>query len=111
MAGMYELERVKAYLAKVLSAQRVEQCYNLIPNPFNRVNDADKQWVAYVTQASEDITVINAIEEIIEEQGLSRSKKDIIDTVNEVGDFFVSCEEQFKPRIPFYVLVLDKLIP
>ncbi|MDY0050906.1 MAG: hypothetical protein RBR65_00070 [Aliarcobacter sp.] len=110
MIGMYELDKVKTYLRNVLSAQRVEQCYNLISNPFNRVNDKDKQWVAYVTQASEDITAVNAIEEILNENGYKRTREIIIETINEVGDFFVSCEEKYKPRIPFYILALDKLI-
>lgn len=120
MAGIYTLADVKDYFKSKLlgrdewtisNQNRIEECYDLISNPFNRVNGKDKQWVAYVTQATEDTTVIDAIEEIIEKQGLSRSKKDISDTVNEVGDFFVSLKVQFKPRIPFYILVLDKLIP
>ena len=46
---MHELKDVQEYLSKILSKERVEECYNLISNPQNRVNSPDKKWVAYET--------------------------------------------------------------
>lgn len=119
MVGIYKLEDVKDYFKNKLlendewtinNQNRIEKCYNLISNPFNRVNDDDKQWVAYVTQASEDTTVVDAIEEIVSENGYERSREDIIETIDEVGEFFEEKRITHKARIPFYVLALDKLI-
>lgn len=120
MVGIYKFEDVTKYIKDNIIpetsytydiSERIEQCYNLISNPFNRVNDKDKQWVAYVTQASEDITAVDAIVEIIAKAGLERSREVIIETVNEVGNFFVKHGQKDKPRIPFYIFVLDSLIP
>lgn len=119
MAGIYKLEDVKKYIKDNIitgtsytneTVERIEECYNLISNPFNRVNDDDKQWVAYTTQASEDVTVVDAIEEILKQNNYDRTREVIIETVNEVGEMFESLGIELKPRIPFYVFVLDSLI-
>ncbi|MDX4069847.1 MULTISPECIES: hypothetical protein [Arcobacteraceae] len=110
---MHELKDVQEYLSKILSKERVEECYNLISNPQNRVNSPDKKWVAYETQASENQTVVNAIQEILVNNLPSWSiplLNDIKKAVDEVGILFENSNIEMKPRIPFYVLVLNKLI-
>lgn len=120
MAGIYTLADVKDYFKSKLlgrdewtisNQNRIEECYDLISNPFNRVNGKDKQWVAYVTQASENTTVVDAIEEITDQNGYNRTREVIIEVVDEVGEEFKSLNIDLKPRIPFYICVLDKLIP
>jgi hypothetical protein len=63
MSGIHTFEGVIKYIKDNIIpetsftydiSERIERLYNLISNPFNRVNDKYKQWVAYVTQASED---------------------------------------------------------
>lgn len=120
MAGIYQLEDIKEYFKNKIFQdelftteieQRIEECYSLISNPKNRVNDVDEQWVAYVTQASENTTVVDAIEEITDQNGYNRTREVIIEVVDEVGEEFKSLNIDLKPRIPFYICVLDKLIP
>jgi hypothetical protein len=103
---MHKLEDVKKYLKENgfgLSDERVEECYSLITNPEKRFNDLDKKWVA-CEQEHEKSTV-----------------KDVMDIVIVFSETYVknavakTCKEfddiTHKPRIPFYVLVIDKLIP
>lgn len=110
---MHELKDVQEYLSKVLSKKRVEECYNLISSPQNRVNSPDKKWIAYETQASENQTVVNAIQEIFINNLPSWSiplLNDVKNAIDEVGILFENSNIEMKPRIPFYVLVLNKLI-
>jgi hypothetical protein len=119
MTGIYKLADVKDYLKNKLlgrdewakiNQNRIDKCYNLISNPFNRVNDDDKRYVAYVTQASENITVIDEIEEILNENGYTRTREDIIEIVDDVGELFQAKGLDLKERIPFYVLTIGLLI-
>ena len=119
MAGIHTLDGVKDYFKNKLlgkdewstiNQNRIEECYNLISNPFNRVNDDDKRYVAYVTQASEDTTAVDAIAEILNENGYISNREDIIEIVNNVGEFFQAKGIRLKERIPFYVLAIGMLI-
>lgn len=109
---MYKLDEVQKYLKNVMKADRVEELYNMIPNPQVRVNSDDKKWVAYTTQASENKTVVDAMKEILAiKQFLWTIKEDqVIAAIDKVGEMFESSEIKMKPRIPFYVLVLDQLV-
>lgn len=115
---MYELEDVKSYiqdtlLELILDDTRIQKLYEMIPNPKSRVDTADKQWVAYTSQDSEKITVVEAIREILIDILPSWKiplKKEVEDAVDEVGTIFETMDISHKPRIPFYVLVLDKLV-
>lgn len=108
---MYELEEVKKYLKDILDEDRIEQCYNLITNPELRVNTRDKKWVA-CEQSSELTRVFNAICEIlnINENERNNLQDSFMEIIQDVCLQFVNWQETFKPRIPFYVLVLDKII-
>lgn len=109
---MVELDEVQKYLSKVLNINRVEYLYSLISNPQVRVNSKDKQWVAYETQASENQTVIDAIKEILADHQIAWAtiKNDAIEAINKTGKMFEDSNINLKPRIPFYVLVLDKIL-
>lgn len=108
---MYKLEEVKEYLKNVLDAERIEKCYSLITNPESRVNSDDKKWVA-CSQDSELITVFNAICEIlnINKNEINKFQDLYIGIIQDICLKFTEWEVTYKPRIPFYVLVLDKII-
>lgn len=108
---MYELEEVKEYLKDILDEDRIEECYSLITNPKLRVNSDDKKWVA-CSQETELINVFNAICEILNIEGNNKNtlKESYIEIIQDICLEFVNLEITHKPRIPFYVLVLDKII-
>ena len=113
--GIFELEDIQSYLKEIesgLSEERIEECYERISNPFVRINDKNKKWVAYVTKASEDETVVKAMREILAIKDFMWIIKEagVIKAVDEVGEIFQNKNIKMKHRIPFYVLVLDKLI-
>lgn len=104
---MYTLREVQDYLNELqsgLSNERIKQCYDLIDSPKTRVNTEDKQWVA-CEQDHEFSTVVNAIDEILNEK---YSTTDIMQAVTETCQHFSKISH--KHRIPFYVIVIDKLI-
>ncbi|WP_428737428.1 hypothetical protein [Sulfurimonas sp.] len=114
---MYKLDEVKQYIEENIKGffeyDKIEPLYNMISNPEKRVNDDDKKWVAYVTQASEDRTVVNAMKEILEIEEVDwilTEKKKVIEAVDKVGEIFINLDIEMKPRIPFYVLVLNELV-
>ena len=113
--GIYQLDEIIQYFDEKISTldeERIKKLYKLISNPHLRVNSNDKQWVAYNTQASEDNTVVNAICEILDYSKLKCITKqdDIINAVDNTGELFNGLAIQMKPRIPFYILVLDELV-
>ncbi len=114
---MYEFSEVRKYLlwhfGAEISDNRIKQCYDLISNPAMRVNSDDKKWVAYTSQASENVTVVEAIRIILIDNLPSTQlplQFEIESAVNTVGELFEEQSIRNKPRIPFYVLVLNKLI-
>lgn len=115
---MHKLNDIIEYIQKdmnlSLSKDRITRFYNMISSPEKRVNSDDKKWVAFVSQASENTTVVNALKEILKVELPSYKWDDIkdfvINCINEVGEIFVLDGIDFKPRIPFYILVLDKII-
>jgi uncharacterized membrane protein len=77
------------------------------------VNDNDKQWVAYVTQEDENQTVENAIQSILDISDLDwilTEEKKVKDAIKFVGNLLVQKQIHNKPRIPFYIMVLDRLV-
>lgn len=124
MAGIHKLEGVKEYFIEkysetydsnfIISDKRIEACYDLIYAPYSRVNDDDKQWIAYSTQEYEKEAAIKAIKKILDHSSIKYTAETIIgqitNKVDEVGKLLETNKITHKPRIPFYVLVLDKLI-
>lgn len=108
----YLLKDVQVYLESILTPLRIDELYKMIPNISVRINDPDKKWVAYTTQASENKTVVEAIRNILGiKEFLWIIKKDqVVEAINKVGTIFESHEVKMKPRIPFYILVLDQLV-
>lgn len=108
-----ELIEVKKFFEKSefsIQENRIEQLYNMISEKESRVNDLDKQWVA-CEQNYEKETVIEAIHIILDQ---ARSIRKLLD-----HDIFLELVEKtclefqaytHKPRIPFYIVVLDKLV-
>jgi hypothetical protein len=113
--GMYELDKIIQYFDEKISTieeERIKQLYNFISNPHVRVNSSDKQWVAYDSQPSEDKTVLKAICEILD-YGTFRcqiKEDDIVNAINNTGELFDGLGIRMKPRIPFYILVLNELV-
>lgn len=113
---LYKLNEVKKFFENeinVINEEQIETLYNKISNPYLRVNDDDKQWVAYVTQDSENETVEKAIKEILgisEEIWLSSYQRKVKEAIKIVGNVMIEKNIHNKPRIPFYILVLDEII-
>lgn len=103
---MHTLEEVQDYLKNLaISNDRIKECYDLISNPASRVNTEDEKWVA-CEQDHEKSTVVDATDEILDEK---YSTSDILEAVTQTCEQFAKVTH--KHRIPFYVLVIDKLIP
>lgn len=114
---MYKLDEVTTYIQdemnQNLTSERIKRLYNMIDNHSVRVNNNDKKWVAFVSQASENQTVVDAMKEILENVVKNFDwellKDFVIETIDDVGEIFVSKNIKLKPRIPFYVLTLDRI--
>lgn len=102
---MYELTKVQAYLKDLsITNERIKECYNLIDDPKSRVNTNDRKWVA-CEQDHEVRTVVAAMDEILNEKYTTSAITTAVErTCNQFKDV------THKHRIPFYVLVIDKLI-
>lgn len=117
MEGIYTLSDVKEYLKDnsfTISDERVKKCYDYIYAPYSRVNDEDKKWIAYSTQEYEKEAAIKAIKKILDHSSIKYTAETIIghitNKVDEVGKLFETKKITHKSRIPFYVLVLHKLL-
>ncbi|CAA6807002.1 MAG: Unknown protein [uncultured Sulfurovum sp.] len=112
---MYELDAIieffKAEDLYDIKEDRIKEMYNLISNPHLRVNDTDKQWVADTIQESEVTTIANVIKEIFNYSRFAWTKEEdkVIHAIHQVGTIFSHNKITIKPRIPFYIIVLDKL--
>ena len=85
----------------------------MISNPQKRVNDDDKQWVAYSTDVSENDTVVEAMEKILNLPAINWiliDKDKVKAAIIKVGDEMVERNIKNKPRIPFYILLLNKVV-
>lgn len=113
---MYKLNEVLKFFKIELSMvndDRFTELYNMISNPHVRVNDNDKQWVAYVTQDSENKTVEDAMEAILDVNAIDwilTEEKKVKEAIKTTGNIFISNNIKDKPRIPFYILVLHILV-
>lgn len=101
---MYKLEEVQKYLEELLTKERVKQCYSQITNPQQRVNSDDKKWVACSTEHEVESVYVG----LVDIAG-SSTKEKVIDAIKKTCKQFDKVTH--KHRIPFYVLVLDKLLP
>lgn len=112
---MYELNEILEFfhekLDRIYSDERIEEMYELISNPHIRVNDNNKQWVAFSSKDSENKTVEDAMKEILGYGDFrwSIEKDNIVAQINKVGNIFIENNIKMKPRIPFYIMVLDEL--
>ena len=112
---MYKLNEIIEFFhdeeLEIISDERIEEMYNLISNPDIRVNDDDKQWVAFSSQNSEVETVGEAIKEILgyDDFRWFIKKDNIVAKINKVGNIFIENNIKMKPRIPFYIMVLNEL--
>ena len=105
---MYKLDEVKEFLKEfTITDKRIEKLYEMISNPQDRVNSDDKQWVA-TTSESERATVYSAIETILDDSKISYSSSFVLDAFKVVSKDLEHLNK--KPRIPFYILMLDQLV-
>lgn len=113
---MYKLDEVLEFFKNELGAEndeRITELYNMISNPHLRVNDNDKQWVAYVTQDSENKTVEDAMKAILDVNAIDwilTEEKKVKEAIKTTGNLFINNGIKNKPRIPFYIMVLDELV-
>ncbi|MCG3690129.1 hypothetical protein [Aliarcobacter butzleri] len=121
MVGIHTLSDVKKYLKDksfTISDERLTKYYGYIKKYNSRVDDKDKQWIAYSSQDYERTTAISAIKKISDNRSFGYPEgytnediiKRITSKVDLVGTLFETKKITHKPRIPFYVLVLDKLL-
>lgn len=124
MAGIHKLEDVKEYFLDkftdtldsefMIDDERIEKCYKYIKYKNSRVDDNDKQWIAYSSQEHERETAIEAIKKILDDNSVRYTLDTVIEritnVVDEVGEIFETNEITHKQRIPFYILVLHKLL-
>ncbi len=107
---MHELEDVQEYLNKLsISDERIEQCYNLISTPERRVDDPDEQWVA-CTEKHELDTAYKAVKKIVLQYDSTIDDLSIKDARDRTCKQFKKVSFKMKHRIPFYVVMIDKLI-
>lgn len=112
---MYKLNEIIEFFHEELgiidSDERIEEMYDLISNPHLRVNDDDKQWVAFSSEDSENKTVEDAMKEILDYGDFTWeiNKDNVVDKISKVGNIFIENNIKMKPRIPFYIMVLDEI--
>jgi hypothetical protein len=107
---MHELKDVQEYLKKLsISDERIEQCYNLISEPERRVDDPDEQWVA-CTEDHELDTAYKAVKKILLKYDSTIDATSIKNSRDRTCEQFKKVNLKMKHRIPFYVLMIDKLI-
>ncbi len=112
---MYKLDEIIEFFKNEnfydIEENRIKEMYGLISNPDIAVNDSDKQWFDYTSQESKVTTVANMIKEIFRYSRFAWTKEEdrVIDTIHQVGTIFIDNKITMKPRIPFYIMVLDKL--
>lgn len=124
MPGIYKLEDIKEYFLEIftettdyefiINDNRIEELYKLIYAPYVRVNDNDKKWIAYSSQDHERNLAIKSIKNILDDNSISYTNDTIVahitNNVDQVGKIFDKNSISHKPRIPFYILVLNKLL-
>lgn len=124
MSGIHKLVDVKEYFIEtysetkdsnfIIDDKNMKDCYNLIYSTYSRVDDKDEQWIAYSSQDYERDTAIDAIKEILDHNSIKYTADTIVNhitnKVDQVGKIFVANKITHKPRIPFYILVLTKLL-
>lgn len=107
---MHELEDVQEYLEKLsISNDRIEQCYDLISVPEKRVDDPDEKWVA-CSQDHEKDTAYRAVKKIVTAFDSTIDNASIKDARDRTCKQFKDVKTKMKHRIPFYVVMIDKLI-
>ncbi len=97
-----KLEEVKSFFSNDdsldINDEQVEEYFNMISNPCNRIKTADEIWVA-CGDKKENTTVNIAIKKI------TGKIDNIYDKIDEACEDFKQYKNK-KPRIPFYVWVL-----
>lgn len=107
---MHELEDVQDYLSNLsITNDRIEYCYDLIPEPEKRVDDLDEKWVACLQDHEKD-TAYKAVKKIVIKYDSTINDESIKDARDRTCKQFKKVNTKMKHRIPFYVLMIDKLI-
>lgn len=114
--AMIDLEEIQSYIINDLrmngriTESRIKRLYDIIPDKDMRINDDDKKFVACVTENYENSTVYKAIKKLIKED-IRKNVLDstIRDAVKDTCVRFRNLQINDKPRIPFYILVLNKV--
>ena len=94
-----------------IDENRIKHMYILISNPHLRVNDSDKQWIAYTSQESEVTSILNEMKDLFGYSRLAwtKEKNNVINAIHQAGTLFLDNDITMKPKIPFFIIVLDKL--
>lgn len=93
-----------------ISEDKMESYFEEIKNKVDRINDLDKQWVA-CNQEHEKYTVIKAMEKLNTiDMFLNKITKEMVsDIIDEICKSMSDKNIIHKPRIVFYILVLDQI--
>ncbi|MCG3680286.1 hypothetical protein [Aliarcobacter butzleri] len=93
-----------------ISEDKMESYFEEIKNKVDRINDLDKQWVA-CNQEHEKYTVIKAMEKLNTiDMFLNKITKEMVSNI--IDEICKSMSDKniiHKPRIVFYILVLDQI--
>ncbi|MCG3690105.1 hypothetical protein [Aliarcobacter butzleri] len=93
-----------------ISENKMENYFEEIKNKVDRINNLDKQWVA-CNQEHEKYTVIKAMEKLNTiDMFLNKITKEMVsDIIDEICKSMSDKNIVHKPRIVFYILVLDQI--
>ena len=101
---MYELDELIYYLRNFdIDETTIKKCYDLIPNPENKVDTRDKLYIKCDTQYD-----INTIGSIIENITQGIEKGYIVEAIKKTSNQFSYVRKL--PRLVFYIVVLSKII-
>ena len=94
-----------------IDENRIKNMYSLISNPHLRVNDSDKQWLTYTGQESEATIIVNEMKDLFGYSRFAWTKEEdnVVRLIHHIGTIFIENEITMKAKIPFFIMVLDKL--
>ena len=93
-----------------IDENRILEMYHLLANP-NLKLDTNEEFLDYTNQESNVTSIANIIKEVFGYSRFAWTKEEdkVIDTIHQVGAIFIDNQITMKPKIPFYIMVLDKL--
>lgn len=113
--NLYQIEDVKKFcnIEKfAITENEIETAYKKIPDPKKRINNGNKQWLIFDKENDIHTEIEKELKEIL---GVNEAiwvvvfKDNIKKAINKIGKLMIDRKIHQKPKIPFYVLVLNEL--